>query len=144
MEKVILAGCAITNDDGAILLIHRNTPGRTQWELPGGKIDDGEEPAVAAVREVSEELGLDVEIVHGLGAQDFKEDGYTLSYIWFLARYDTARQTPKLLEHEKYDDFAFVDVAEALTGSVAHPLSPNAKNLFEAIVAGTVDISRNA
>ena len=33
------------------------------WELPGGKIDPGETPSQAAVRETREELGIDIQIV---------------------------------------------------------------------------------
>ena len=34
-----LAGCVITDSDGNILLVHRSTPKRTQWEIPGGKLE---------------------------------------------------------------------------------------------------------
>ena len=33
------------------------------WEFPGDKIDDGETPSMAAVRETREELGIDIEIM---------------------------------------------------------------------------------
>lgn len=37
------------------------------WCLPGGGIEDGESPAEAAIREVKEELGLDVRLTHLVG-----------------------------------------------------------------------------
>jgi 8-oxo-dGTP diphosphatase len=33
------------------------------WEFPGGKVEEGESPALAAVREAREEVGLDVEVM---------------------------------------------------------------------------------
>ena len=48
------AGGVIANAQGQILLIHR----RGFWDLPKGKIDDGEQTDAAALREVAEEVGL--------------------------------------------------------------------------------------
>ncbi|MEZ4958897.1 MAG: NUDIX domain-containing protein [Saprospiraceae bacterium] len=48
------AGGAVTNPDGQYLLIFR----RGFWDLPKGKIDKGETPPLAALREVEEETGL--------------------------------------------------------------------------------------
>jgi len=46
--KVMLAGCVILNKD-RILLLHRKR--NNYYELPGGKIDDCEQPEIAAKRE---------------------------------------------------------------------------------------------
>ena len=59
---VIVAACALINEDGA-LLIARRPAGRSLaglWEFPGGKVEAGEEPEDALVRELREELGIEV------------------------------------------------------------------------------------
>jgi mutator protein MutT len=48
------AGGIVTNEEGAILIMFR----RGKWDLPKGKIDEGETPEQCAVREVAEETGL--------------------------------------------------------------------------------------
>ena len=60
-------------DETALLLTLRAASLRThggQWALPGGRCDDGETPVVAALRELREELGLDVGDEHVLGLLD--------------------------------------------------------------------------
>ena len=48
------AGGVVKNEKNEVLMIYR----RGSWDLPKGKIDDGETPEVAAVREIQEETGL--------------------------------------------------------------------------------------
>jgi ADP-ribose pyrophosphatase len=45
--------------DGRVLMIgqYRYPHGRTHWEIPAGRLHEGEDPAVAAVRELREETG---------------------------------------------------------------------------------------
>lgn len=50
--------CFIERPDGALLLVRHVY--RRRWGVPGGLLERGEEPADAAVREVREEVGIDV------------------------------------------------------------------------------------
>ncbi|WNG15625.1 NUDIX domain-containing protein [Cystobacter fuscus] len=54
--------CIIELSGERVVLIRRQNP-PLGWALPGGFVDEGERLDVAAVREVKEETGLDVELV---------------------------------------------------------------------------------
>jgi 8-oxo-dGTP diphosphatase len=54
--------CIIELSGERVVLIRRKNP-PLGWALPGGFVDEGERLDVAAVREVKEETGLDVELV---------------------------------------------------------------------------------
>jgi 8-oxo-dGTP diphosphatase len=60
---VLVATVALVDVDGRVL-IARRPEGKTMeglWEFPGGKIEDGETPEAALIRELKEELGIDTE-----------------------------------------------------------------------------------
>ena len=59
---VLVAAVALVDIDGRVL-IARRPEGKSMaglWEFPGGKVHDGETPERALVRELNEELGIDV------------------------------------------------------------------------------------
>lgn len=59
---VLVAACALIDVDGRVLIAQRPA-GKTMaglWEFPGGKVEDGEVPEATLVRELREELGIDV------------------------------------------------------------------------------------
>ena len=59
---VIVAACVLVRTDGHILLARRPA-GRALaglWEFPGGKVEKNEEPEAALIRELKEELGIDI------------------------------------------------------------------------------------
>lgn len=62
-KLLIVSAAALVNADGLVLVQRRPDGGAHAglWEFPGGKIDNGESPEEALVRELREELGIDVE-----------------------------------------------------------------------------------
>jgi 8-oxo-dGTP diphosphatase len=59
---LLVSACALIDADGRVLLAKR-PPGRPLaglWEFPGGKVEPGETPEAALIRELDEELGIKV------------------------------------------------------------------------------------
>jgi 8-oxo-dGTP diphosphatase len=60
-SRVPCVGAVVTDCEGRLLLVQRaNEPGRGLWSVPGGRVEPGESPQEAVVREVEEETGLPV------------------------------------------------------------------------------------
>ena len=60
MKTVLVVAAALIDTDGRVLIAQRpsNKPMAGLWEFPGGKINEGEKPENALVRELNEELGI--------------------------------------------------------------------------------------
>lgn len=59
-KLLLVVACALVDADGRVLLAQR-PEGKTlagYWEFPGGKIEPGESPEAALIRELHEELGV--------------------------------------------------------------------------------------
>jgi len=122
-----LAGCVLRNEKGEILLLHRNKKGRVQWELPGGKLEENEEEKAAALREIKEELGVDVRIVSYLGCASFTEDGTECVYSWHEAEAARKGAAPAICEPQTFDDLRYWNLVDLKTRD---DLSANLRNLL--------------
>ncbi len=62
MKVVVVAAVALIDADGRVLLARRpeGKPMAGLWEFPGGKVGPGETPEAALIRELKEEISIDV------------------------------------------------------------------------------------
>ena len=74
---VPVTGACIRDEEGRILLLRRSD-GENLWGFPGGAIEPDERAADAVVREVREEIGLEVEPVELIGVYSAPE--FTFAY----------------------------------------------------------------
>jgi 8-oxo-dGTP diphosphatase len=61
LKTLLVVAVALIDADGRVLLAQR-PPGKSLaglWEFPGGKVEPGEVPEAALIRELHEELGID-------------------------------------------------------------------------------------
>jgi len=61
MKIILVSAVALIDTDGRVLLAQRPA-GKSLaglWEFPGGKVEPGESPEAALIRELQEELGID-------------------------------------------------------------------------------------
>ena len=76
---VLVMGAAIVHG-GRVLAARRTSPPELAggWEFAGGKVEKGEDPVAAVVREVAEELGCTIEVTGMLAGEAPIRDGLTL------------------------------------------------------------------
>ncbi|MCA9325407.1 NUDIX hydrolase [Candidatus Saccharibacteria bacterium] len=135
MNKTQLAGGVLLNQNGDILLLHRNTEEFDHWEVPGGKIDAGETAQITAGRELKEELDVEVEVGDAIATAEFEDHGRMFVSTWFRV---TTSQQPRVAEPETFSECQYVSLADLETGQL--PLSVGVQTLLGLVKSGHVSL----
>jgi mutator protein MutT len=89
-KAIIVVAAAIQkagDREGRILVVRRG-PGQSgagHWEFPGGKVEDNETPHEALVREISEELGADIEVGEFISDHEHEYPDKTIHLLLYWA-----------------------------------------------------------
>ena len=124
MKIVLVSACALVDVDNRVLLAQR-PEGKSMaglWEFPGGKIENGESPEDALIRELKEELGITTwkTCLAPLSFASFAYDDFHLLMPLFVCRkwdgFPTSKenQALKWVKANQLRDFAMPPADEPL------------------------------
>lgn len=98
-KKNIRVVAAVIREGGRVFATQRGYGNyKDWWEFPGGKIEPGETPEAAVVREIQEELGTKVAVDRFLTTVEYDYPEFHLSMDCFFCHIEEGELT--LLEHE--------------------------------------------
>ena len=108
MKSSIKVSAAIIHDGGKIFITRKaECAFKGFWEFPGGKIEEGESASDAAVREIQEELSIQIEIEEKMFTVEYEYPAFHLVMDCFLAH--IKHGSPVLSEH---DESRWVDLGK--------------------------------
>ena len=122
MRQRVLVSGAVFSEEKILLLQRQNDkkmfPGF--WEMPGGKVDEAEDPNIAVLREVKEETGLDVVLVRPFNVWscvlDVKgETEHCIEIDYFIDAKDHSTITLSPKEHAAHQWFGVHELPTAMS-----------------------------
>jgi 8-oxo-dGTP diphosphatase len=102
--------------DGKVLIAQREAGSHMglRWEFPGGKLEPDEDPEECIVREIKEELDLDIEVIDIYKVVKFKYEEKDILLLCYLCKILSGKGKPlecndfKWVERDKLSEYEFV------------------------------------
>lgn len=125
MKKVT---AEIIKDKNRLLIAKRHSkdPLGGKWEFPGGKIEPGETPQVCLVREIKEELGVDVEIGPFYDDNVYSSQDHDIHLLFYWAEVINGEVIPVV-----HDDLKWITIEELANFDFAPADIPIVKRLMK-------------
>ncbi len=110
--KTITVICAIIIKDNKILVTQRSSKMilPLKWEFPGGKLELGENEIECIIREIKEELNIEIEVLRKLTSNLHFYESFAINLIPYIANYESGEIY--LTEHAAYK---FLDKKDLLS-----------------------------
>ncbi len=112
MDNFRNAAKAFIVEDGKLLLLKRrpndvHKPGA--WDIPGGRLEPGENPYSGLLRETKEETSLEIEIMMPLDVHHFtRDDGQRITLMIFLCRLKSG----EVKLSEEHTEYKWMDLSD--------------------------------
>lgn len=117
-KATIEVTCALIRHDEKFLVTQRGPKMKMPflWEFPGGKIEPGETPENGIIREIKEELAIEIALIHRLPDCKYEYEEFAIVLIPFVANYLSGEM--QLTEHQSFkwlkaDELNLPDLAPA-------------------------------
>lgn len=123
MDKFRLAVKAFIVNNKKLLVLKRASNDVQKpdiWEIPGGRLELGEDPFKGIKREVKEETGLDIEVQHPLSIRHFtRDDDQIITMLIFLGK--SANNNIVLTKEHSAFDWVPLDNCKEKLSEFFHP-----------------------
>lgn len=117
-KNYIRVTCAIIVHENKTLVVQRSESMKLplKWEFPGGKIEEDETDEECILREIKEELAIEIDLVSRLSYSKYQYPNMNILLVPFIAK--LAKEDVKLSEHKQHlwlekENLAELDWAEA-------------------------------
>jgi 8-oxo-dGTP diphosphatase len=138
-QTVVCVGAVVTRAECVLLV--RQSPGHAlggQWTVPWGRVDPGEAPAEAVLREVREEGGIDAAVEGLLGVQALPPPWKGWIGITYLCRHVDGDPHPADPETDAAAYYSLVELA-----ALDEPIEPWSGWLVRRVLAGRFTLVRS-
>ena len=132
MKPAVLVVAGVIQRSGRVLLARRplHKPQGGLWEFPGGKLHPGELPIDALRRELSEELGIEIEDASQLFAAEHNYGDFSVELMFFCVEAFNGEPTGmegqelRWVAIDKLDSYAFPEANLGMVAYLAESANP--------------------
>ena len=112
-KPLIAVGVLVIDEDKALIIKRGEEPNKFLWSIPGGLVEIGEELEEAAIREIKEEMGIDVKIEKVIGIFNcINRNKNEIKYHYVIIDYIAKEFTGSIKTNKEILDFKWVKFNE--------------------------------